>query len=78
MKQPRVVAEYHQDAVTVTTMNGDELDVSDEVTVWVSCSADRVRPALEALRRAVADVERQLSQFDQRVLVAGRDGAQDE
>lgn len=78
MKQPRVVAEYHQDAATVTTLNGGELNVSDEVTVRVSCPADRVRPALEQLRHAVADVERQLSQFDQRVPVAGQDGAQDE
>lgn len=63
MKQPRVVAEYHQDATTVTTMNGGEIPVSDEVTVRVSCPADRVRPALEALHRAVADVERQLGVF---------------
>ena len=76
-RAPRVTAEHSQEASSYRTMDGREWVTSDEIEVRVTCAVDRIGPAIEQLRRAVADVERQLSQVDQRVIVAGQDGAQD-
>lgn len=76
-RAPSVTAEHSQEASSYHTMDGREWVTSDEIEVRVTCTVDRIGPATEQLHRAVADVERQLSQVDQRVLVAGQDGAQD-
>lgn len=74
---PRVTAEHSQEASSYRTMDGRGWVTSDEIEVRVTCAVDRIGLAIEQLRRAVADVERQLSQVDQRVIVAGQEGAQD-
>lgn len=75
-KTPRVTAEHLQEANSFRTMDGREWS-TNEVEVHVTCDADKISQAIEDLRRAVADVERQLAQLDKRVIVAGLDGAQD-
>lgn len=62
-KTPRVTAEHSQEANSFRTMDGREWITSEAIEVRVTCNVDRISQAIEDLRRAVADVERQLAQM---------------
>lgn len=77
--RPRVVAEYEHHPHRFSTFQGSVVRETPGVVVRVECTAGEEGAARHALSIAVADVLAQLNSTrpDTRVIVGGRDGAQD-